>query len=505
MAVGKALLLARSALPVHSYRPHLEAAAIVGVLVFAAALFGIATRSAGVLAAVWPANAALLGAMVRWPHLATPAGWVAAVAGYVIADLLTGVSFVATLLLTVANLAGVAAGYYLLMRLDPLDRRLQSPMSVFRLVVIAAIAAAATGIVGAITSSLILGRAPSMELVYWCVSELVSYIALLPVVLTIPAGITERLFDRWQLLGQWRLPDFTQIDPVHIAPAAALVLSCGAALYIGGPGALAFPVTALLWCGLTYSVFATAVLALLFGTWTLVSIALGWVSDWPEIDAQYALISIRLAVTLMFLAPIIVAGVMTARNDLLYRLELLVSHDELTGLLSRRAFMEQSQQVLSAAAQARVPVAVLMLDIDHFKKINDTYGHGVGDLAMAIFASVARAGLREQDLIGRLGGEEIAILMAGRTPAEAAEVAERIRHTFAATPIELGDGRRVEATASIGLACAAEAPWSVEPLLQAADAALSLAKGGGRNRTVRRDVTMPRTPPPLPGAAGVRG
>lgn len=500
MAVGKALQLVRTGLPVHSYRAHAEAAAIVGGVVLLASLFGIAMRAGGI--PLSPANAILLGAMVRWPHLATPAGWAGAVVGYVAADLVTGGGLVETLVLAVANLAGVAAGYFLLMRQDRLDLLLQRPMAVFRLVGILAVAAAVTTALAAIANPLILGKAPFVGIADGFVVEVINYVAIVPVILAMPAGVMQ-VFD-------WRnRPDFSGLDYLSLAPAAVLVLSFGVAIYAGGPAALAIPVTALLWCALSYTVFTTAALTLLFAAWTLTALSLGLISGLAETDIRFdpqdASIWSRVAVTLMSLAPLIVASVMAARIDLLDRLGSLVSHDELTDLLTRRAFMEQSQQLLAAAAREGVPVAVLMLDIDHFKKINETHGHAAGDIAMATFASVARGYAREHDLVGRLGGEEFVMLLAGYTPAEAVEVAEHIRQAFAATSINLGDGRRVEGTVSIGLACSAEAPSSVEPLLQTADGALSLAKGGGRNRIVRRDVTMLRAPPPLPGAAASRG
>src|SRR5690606_19836425 len=114
MAIGKALGFLGKVHQDRAPRQHLEAAAIVGIAVLVVALLGVALRSANLLAAVSPANAILLGIMVRYPHLATPAGWAAAVAAYLLADVLTGNSFVNALLLTVASLAGVLVGYVLL-------------------------------------------------------------------------------------------------------------------------------------------------------------------------------------------------------------------------------------------------------------------------------------------------------------------------------------------------------------------------------------------------------
>ena len=505
MAFGKAAGLLDKVRLEDGPRLHLETAAIAAGVIAFAALLGVALRSGDPLVALSPANAILLGMMVRFPHLATPAGWAGAVAGYLIADLLTGNSLLNTLLLTAANLAGVTVGYALLLRQSEADRQLKNPTSVFRLVLVLIAASAAAAICGAIANEIVRGGAPLMGAVYWFVSELVNYIAFLPVILTVPGGFG-RLFveRRWTDLRQidFRQINFRQIDYGRLATAAVLVLSVIAAITTGGLGALAFPLTALLWCGLNYSVFVTAVLTLIFSTWALVAIALGLMRGWLEIDEQHAMISIRLSVTLLALAPITVASVMAARNELRNRFEQIASRDLLSGLLSRHAFVERSEQLLAEAAHAQVPVAVLMLDIDHFKKINHTHGLGAGDRVIMTLAGVVTTTLSDADVIGRLGGEEFAALLAGATPAEATAAAEQIRHVFAATPTDLGNGIRVEATASIGIGCATQAPASIEPLLQVADEALSLAKGGGRNRIVRRDAMIQRTAPPMRGVAG---
>ena len=497
MAEGKSLdLLSR----VHvngTARHHIEAAGVVGAAVLIAALLGVALRSADLLAAVSPANAILLGLLIRFPHLGTPAGWVAAVAAYVLADILTGNTLVNTLLLTVASLTGVVVGYFLLGRLGEHDRHLIGPMSVLRLAVVALAASAMAALVGTLGNFAALANAPLTGFVYWLVGELVNYLALLPVILAMPDG----LIRRYDVKSR---PDFRQIDFLALAPAGLLMLACIAAPFVGGPGAFALPLVALVWCALSYSVFATAVLTLAVGIWTLGGISLGLIVGWPELDEGSVLISARLAVTLMGLAPLTIASTMAAHRALRDRFELLASYDMLSGLLTRHAFVDSAGQLLAQATEAETPVAVLMLDIDHFKKINHTHGHWAGDRAIETFATVVRHTLGDRALVGRLGGEEFAALLAASTPAAASAAAERVRQAFAATPIDLGNGRHVEATLSIGLGCAAQAPASIEPLLQVADEALSLAKGGGRNRIVRRDLAAPRPAPAMGSAAHSR-
>lgn len=494
MAEGKSLDVLSRVRVNATARHHIEAAVIVGAAVLAAALLGVALRSADLLAAASPTNAILLGLLIRFPHLATPAGWAAAVAAYVVADVLTGNTLVNTLLLTVASLTGVVVGYFLLNRLGEHDRRLVGPMSVLRLAVVVSAASAMAALVGTLGNFTALANAPLTGFAYWLVGELVNYLAIVPVMLALPDG----LIRRYDLKSR---PDFRQIDFVALAPAGALLLACIVAPFVGGPGAFALPLVALVWCALSYSVFATAMLTLAVGIWTLGGIALGLITGWPELDDGSVLISARLAVTLMGLAPLTIASTMAAHRVLRERFDMLASYDMLSGLLTRHAFVDSAGQLLAEAARAEAPVVVLMLDIDHFKKINHTHGHWAGDRAIETFAAVVRHTLGDNVLVGRLGGEEFAALLAGSTPADASAAAERVRQAFAAAPIDLGNGRHVEATLSIGLGCAAVAPASIEPLLQVADEALSLAKGGGRNRIVRRDLAAPRAATPVAGFA----
>ena len=139
------------------------------------------------------------------------------------------------------------------------------------------------------------------------------------------------------------------------------------------------------------------------------------------------MMSIRLGIALMAIAPITVASVMSVRNQLLMGLQHMATHDPLTDLLNRRAFADIAGKKISAAARLNQPVAFLMLDIDHFKSINDTYGHGAGDQVLSKLAASMRSGLREDDVLGRLGGEEFAVLLGGCTPEQATVIAERVR------------------------------------------------------------------------------
>jgi diguanylate cyclase (GGDEF)-like protein len=155
------------------------------------------------------------------------------------------------------------------------------------------------------------------------------------------------------------------------------------------------------------------------------------------------------------------------------------SVDPLSGMLNRRGFSEASARVIEREAAAERPVTVLIFDIDHFKSINDRFGHPAGDEILKLFSTVVVSSLRISDLSGRIGGEEFAALLA--CPLEEGVIAaERVREAFEASGITCEAGP-VDTTVSIGVA-GGPAGTELEVLLAAADTALYQAKRSGRNR-----------------------
>nr|WP_246317639.1 GGDEF domain-containing protein [Hyphomicrobium methylovorum] len=128
--------------------------------------------------------------------------------------------------------------------------------------------------------------------------------------------------------------------------------------------------------------------------------------------------------------------------------------------------------------------SLLMLDIDHFKSINDNYGHPAGDKVLAAAARRIKTAVRERDFVGRLGGEEFAVFLPQCSRRQAIEIAERIRSSIEENPILLDDGRRISITISIGATSDSASRTSLEQLLSSADQALYGAKSEGRNRVL---------------------
>lgn len=154
--------------------------------------------------------------------------------------------------------------------------------------------------------------------------------------------------------------------------------------------------------------------------------------------------------------------------------------DELTGLKNRRAFFHHAQRVHDHCKRQCLPVSVLMLDIDHFKHINDSFGHQAGDHVLRQIGAVILASIRDVDICGRLGGEEFALLMADTSLEAAQRRAEQLRHAISQLASGYGEG----ITASLGVASMSADQQSVHTLLNEADKALFRAKAQGRNQTV---------------------
>lgn len=155
--------------------------------------------------------------------------------------------------------------------------------------------------------------------------------------------------------------------------------------------------------------------------------------------------------------------------------------DPLTGLYNRRHYEKLFARELARARRHDRPLSLCVLDIDHFKRVNDRFGHAAGDAALCMVADVCRAELREADLVGRLGGEEFVILLPDTEVEGAAEVSERIRGRLAATEV-IANGRRFRMTATFGLTERRAEDTDIAELIQRADAALYQGKAAGRDR-----------------------
>lgn len=170
---------------------------------------------------------------------------------------------------------------------------------------------------------------------------------------------------------------------------------------------------------------------------------------------------------------------MRESNRQLYQLAM---HDQLTGVLNARAYYQTCDQQIAVARRAGALYSVLFVDLDHFKLVNDTYGHAAGDLVLKRAADCIGGNVRASDLLGRVGGEEFSVFLPNTDMVSAALVAENIRQAIELLDIEVAPGTRLKISASIGVARNQHSDQTLKDIQQQADTAMYQAKKGGRNR-----------------------
>jgi len=454
----------------------------VAALTFLAALAGLLTQPASGLSVLWPANALLAGLLLRRPGLAEPASWAGAGAALALAGVLWGEAPLQALSYSLVNLAGAFVGWRLLAA-PGAPRTLRQPRAILR-ILSACVAAAATHAAAAGLLTLWLRGDASWTsiLANWFLGQLLSYCAFLPPVLLLPRTGPR---DRRRPAARARTRTRSRLET--LLPLASLAIGLALCFLVGGPGILAFPIPPLLYCALVYRQHTTAWLALLAAVVITLGTAYGWIpfGDAPPLAGTdpWAMASLRLGVLLLVVAPLMMSGALAARSDMISSLNLALDHDVLTGALSRQAFLRGAQEYLQDPA-ARRGTGLLMLDIDRFKRLNDTHGHAVGDQILQAFARTIGSAIRPRDLFGRLGGEEFGIALPDTAPAEVAAIAERLRACVAdAAPMPAEGAAPIRITVSIGAAHDSQQPQAtLHSLLSYADQAMYRAKRGGRDR-----------------------
>jgi diguanylate cyclase (GGDEF)-like protein len=166
------------------------------------------------------------------------------------------------------------------------------------------------------------------------------------------------------------------------------------------------------------------------------------------------------------------------------QLHTLATVDDLTKVLNRRQFLASLDSEFGRAVSHQLPLSVMMIDADDFKRINDQHGHPAGDHVLGAVATRCRSIVRKGDIVGRVGGEEFAIALAETDLPQAVQTAERLRCEVAERPFEVGGGTRIPLTISIGVADRQDQDGDASQLLRVADRALYAAKAAGRNQVV---------------------
>lgn len=204
---------------------------------------------------------------------------------------------------------------------------------------------------------------------------------------------------------------------------------------------------------------------------------------------EYRTAALQLTITLILagLLPLLLSSaalLWLVRRRVLPELIAEAHTDELSGVFNRRAFREKATELLDRASPKRQEMVLALLDIDHFKSINDGYGHAAGDEVIRYVSEFLLTALRRTDLVGRLGGDEFSLLLATDRP-RAHALLERTRQALEAAPLRISHDQVVPIRLSVGLASTSGiGSWQLQPLLEAADAALYVAKDRGRNQVV---------------------
>jgi diguanylate cyclase (GGDEF)-like protein len=212
---------------------------------------------------------------------------------------------------------------------------------------------------------------------------------------------------------------------------------------------------------------------------TPLAAVLPWIPDAQVFESVWLTVLSFEALLFTIAIAFILLAMAKERTELLHKTASLV--DPLTGIPNRRAFLEGTAMMARQIDTDPKPAAVLLIDLDHFKAINDSFGHALGDRVLQVFAETAHANIGPYDLLGRLGGEEFAIALYDVDRKRAMEIAETVRQSFEEIASEV-DGHPVGATCSVGVAVSEVGPLDMSELLGQADQALYSAKERGRNR-----------------------
>ncbi|MFG0419630.1 diguanylate cyclase [Pseudomonas sp. zjy_8] len=450
---------------------------VLGVT-FALTLGGILARPIESLSLFWPVNAVLAGVLLRYPRQATFTGFSLVWLAMVGADLLCGSAWVPALWFNLCNLGVVVTLWQLMSRLPRMHRRMRSPRGVLSVFAACAAAAMVAASMAAVMAAPWFEQSLRATWLAWFSEQFSTGVLVLPVLLTAPSV-------RALVRGG--------TQSIRLAPLLVLLASLAFSIAFGGPGAIAFPIAALLWCAWTYSPFLVSLLTLTAGSTLIVAVAqnLMHFSVPQSAPGVTTLMSARLGIAMLVLGPLVVACVSQANRSLMARLAHQATVDHLTGVLTRSAFTRRANALLESRQQhaQALPLTLMMLDIDHFKSINDAHGHAVGDQVLRQFASTLQDQLHNDELIARLGGEEFVVILPGLAPERANFTAERLRRAIQDLHVVQAD-QRLQITVSIGVAgCDADMPApSLDQLLASADQALYRAKARGRNRVEQAEA-----------------
>lgn len=443
------------------------------IIIFLCCTLGILTRPLSFLASFWPANSIFLGLLIRYPTLRNRYALTGGILGYLVSDSIFGSSLPEILVLTLANLCYIAVTFGLYHRFI---RKLQGSYQGYFYLFLFSFCAIGS-FAGALFASLFVPMVSPVfmhgnfwiELGGWFTAEMQNALLLLPILISLPFRNELKHFFQ------------TPIEFQHLLPVMSVTAALVFCFYDNGPGSVLYPIAVLIWCALTYRHFSVTIITSISASLLLYHLTHNYIALYPQEYLENS-ISIRLGMIMMVIAPLTVSNINSIRSRLIEDLEYIASHDELTLSLTRRYFYQTARTLFTKILGNSTPSALLMLDIDHFKSVNDNYGHFIGDQAIKLCAHTIKSCLRPNDILGRLGGEEFAILLPQIGAHETFLLAECIRKKVSEHPIYLSNNHPIYIHVSIGISFfQPNHTASLEQMLKEADQALYRAKQHGRN------------------------
>ncbi|MGM7312744.1 GGDEF domain-containing protein, partial [Acinetobacter baumannii] len=234
------------------------------------------------------------------------------------------------------------------------------------------------------------------EFGYWVTSELQNALLLLPIILNIPPYLKIKNHLKGNRI---------YIKAIDFLPLFAVLISIGVSYYDSGPGSLLYPIAALIWCAIRYKPIIVALITSFTSAYIIYHVSGHYLLLYPQ-DYLGNTISIRIGLIMMTIAPLTVSSISALHSELIQKLQHAIAHDELTSSLTRRQFLQSVRLLQEKVQKENKTSAFFMLDVDHFKKVNDSYGHLIGDRALQTCVTTIQNILHPHDLLGRFGGEE---------------------------------------------------------------------------------------------------
>jgi diguanylate cyclase len=443
--------------------------ALVAAAYFLAAKLGLRLASLHPsVSPVWPATGFALGVLLVLGCRLWPAIW----AGAFLANLTTAGTLATSLGIALGNTGEALAGAFLVNRFAGGRHAMERSWNIFKFAVLAAGASttisATFGVASLAAGGLVGPGTHGAVWLTWWLGDVVGALMVTPLVLLWAAD--------WRL--RWSLAEAGEALLILLSVVTAGLLMFGG---LTPP----YPVTflylpLLLWPAFRLGPREAATFAVVLAAIAVAGTLQGF-GTFARASPNEGLLLLQSFMGVTSLTVIAVAAVVAERKRLAARLLHLADYDSLTEVLSRRRFKEELAHQLAKSMRYDTPAALLFVDLDEFKSINDRLGHAGGDRILSSVARLLRGRLRDSDVMGRLGGDEFAVLLPRADRPQASAVADMLLKAIGSHATVV-DGRTIIARASIGIALIPEHGTTAEQLLAHADAAMFVAKGAGGNR-----------------------